>query len=383
LKKQIYFVSELPPVNTHASSVVFYRHFKRLAEEGFNITWVTDKNSFVKAKDILPTNWQSIILPNRRWHLPPYRAKGPFQKCRFRYYLQVFLKSAGSRTNESLVISYINGQFLAPFAAYLSHKLNIPLIGFFHDDILELNYFKDKVTLTKNTMRVLNTCSSVFVVSDQFKLNWPKHADKFKVLYPIPENCELSIERRSKTRDFITFSYSGAIYDEIIPFLFLIAGMINRLNHKLVIIGDKSKTEPIQQKFPQCVTCLEFFDTPTEANLFIAENTNWAIVPYPDDIAKMPWISTCYPSKFVQYIQLGIPTIVVAPISSSIGKWCLKHDWPLYLSEYSFDSLQSLLNSTNNETIKEHLDYWRKHDFNPDKIHEKVKNEISLLIAAP
>jgi len=379
-EKRIYFISELPPVNTHASSVIFYRHFKKFEEEGYKIIWVTDKNSFLKAKTKFPGNWRSILLPNRRWHLPPYKAEGLFQKYRFRYYLHVFLKREQLQIKSSVIISYINGQFLAPFAAYLSRELRIPMIGFFHDDILELNFFRDEITLRKNTTKVLNACRYVFAVSDEFKLTWPNHTDKFQLLYPIPEDYKISGIKRPNISEGMTFAYSGAVYDEIVPFLLLIAEMLNQLSYKLIIVGDKSKTGQIQKKFPETVTCFDLFDTPSEGNNFIAENADYGIIPYPDEIHKMPWISTCYPSKFIQYTQLHLPTIIIAPPSSAIGKWCRKHQWPLYLSDYDLNSFSALVRSTKSESVRKHMDYWRNSHFSPDEIHQKVRNVIWQLI---
>ena len=82
----IYFISETVPANTHASSVIFYRHFRKFEEQGYRIVWVTDQNSLDYFGEPFPPEWEIILLPNRNWQLPPYRPFGWLQGYRFDFY---------------------------------------------------------------------------------------------------------------------------------------------------------------------------------------------------------------------------------------------------------------------------------------------------------
>ena len=87
------FISELLPIDTFASEVVFYRHFKMLIENGHKIHLLTDQNSYLsRKKDLLP-QFHLHILPNRKWYYLPFKPYGLLQKLRFLNYYQFYVKS--------------------------------------------------------------------------------------------------------------------------------------------------------------------------------------------------------------------------------------------------------------------------------------------------
>jgi hypothetical protein len=321
-----------------------------------------------------------VLLPNRKWFLPPYKANGILQAFRFYYYYQFYLKNLLANTPQAIIITFINGQFLTPFSSYIKQKSKLPLISFFHDDILELNFYNNKNSLINNTSKVLEASDKVLVVSEAFKNNWGKYAHKFSLLYPIPERYDGSIKSKPPNNKIITFGYSGAIYDEIIPCLLLFAEALKKLNHRLIIIGNKKKTLHIQAQYPDTVSCLDMFNTPNEASIFLVKNCNAAIITYPQHIDKMPWVVTCYPSKFLQYCQLNLPTIIFAPSNSAIGKWCTDHKWRLYSNNYDISSITNLLEKINDESVKNEVRSLKNTDFDPGKIHNQLKQIIKGLV---
>ncbi len=372
----IYFISETAPVNTHASSAVFYRHLQKLSQDGYHIVWVTDENTYKANRDKIK-QWDAIILPNRRWHLPPYRGKGLAQYYRFTYYYRKYLKPI-INNGPAILITHISGQFLAPFAAFIKNKTRIPLISFFHDDILELNFHQNVKLLKLNTKKVLDASSAVLTVSDAFKKNWPQYASKFQLLYPLPEVYNTS--KPVKKESLFTIAYAGAIYDEIIPCFEQLLQYLQNTNYQLLIIGDLEKTSRLCKRFPKTLTCFGLFEEPADAFDFLTENCDGMIIPYPAEIKNMPWIATCYPSKFVQYCQLNLPTIIIAPIESAVGKWCIDNEWQLYATDYETKSLSRLLALLYDSRTTTQIAELNARDFNPENITGKLDQILQQIL---
>jgi hypothetical protein len=379
-KTTVYFISEAVPANTHASSVVFYRHFKRLEQEGYRIVWVTDNNSYHRFKNQFPTEWDFVLLPNRNWNLPPYRPYGLLQAWRFHYYNFLLSKRIAADQSKSILMTYINGQFLAPFAAYFKRRSKLPLLSFFHDDILELNYFRNRESLVYNTHNILKASEQVLVASNEFAANWPRFKEKFHLLYPLPEKYSATAGTL-KQKGPITFGYAGAIYDEIIPCLMTLAEVFKQLGLKLLIVGDRYKTICLQEQYVSTVSCLDMFATPEESNDFLVKNCDGVLIPYPEQLKEMPWIATCFPSKFLQYCQLGLPTIIIAPETSAIGKWSLDNRWPLYSNVYDFQKIAQLSRQLNIEAVCTQINSLKHNEFDPDKIHLQLAGIIKYIIS--
>jgi len=372
----IYFISETAPVNTHASSVVFYRHLQKLNVDSYLIVWVTDNNSY-QAKKSSFEGWETIILPNRQWHLPPYRGKGLAQQYRFNYYYRKYLRAA-IQTGPAILVTHISGQFLAPFAAFVQRRMHLPLVSFFHDDILELNFHQNKRILIQNTEQILEASSVVLTVSKGFETNWPKYASKFKILYPVPDVFKVSRRLKSES-EVMTVGYAGAVYDEMIPYFDKVLEYLSEAGHKMVIIGDRAKTQRLGKRYPETLTCIDLFDTPAEASQYLVNHCKAMIIPYPETISEMPWIATCFPSKFIQYCQLDLPTVIIAPTASAIGEWCNDHQWKLYSSSYDSDSLRRILNNITDERVKAQIATLNDGLFQPERIIQQFGSIVADL----
>ena len=377
--KQLFFVSEMVPANTHASSAVFYRHFRCLEKEGYHVTWITDQNSYNDFKSVVPTQWQVTILPNRAWFLPPYRPYGVLQYHRFYYYYRVLQRELLAAGAGSLLVTYVNGQFMAPFAAFLKARVKLPLISFLHDDVVELNFFRNKKSLIANTEKILAASDRVLIASDAFRRLWPAYARKFRNLYPIPEKYTGD---RKKVNDHksLVFGYSGTVYDEVVSSLTSIAAVLDDLGHQMIIVGNNPKVKEMQRRYPATVICREMFDEPAEANIFLATQCDAALVAYPEEISEMPWIATCFPSKFIQYCQLGLPGLVIAPKSSAIGQWCMENRWPLYTQNYQPSGIAQLASDCINEKTYNAVLHYKDNDFDPDQIQHRFEAVIRELI---
>ncbi len=361
------------PIDTYASEVVFYRHVKRLVEEGHEIHILTDSNSYARRKKELHPSFKIHFLPNRKWHFPPYKALGMLQKLRFFYYYHFITKQIISSHKIDTLLGYVYGVFLGPFCAYVQKKTNLPLYSFFHDDTVELHFNKNEKIVRNNTIKILDRSKKVFIASQSFKENWLSFAEKFVLLYPISDSKEVS-QTNAVTQP--TIGYAGSVYNEIIPSLEKVGAILNEESVNLVIIGNNDNARYIADKYTN-VTYKPLFDTAEEANNFLINNCSACIIPYPEKISEMPWIKTCFPSKLIQNTLLNIPTIVIAPHDSALGKWCLENRWLLYTSKYEKRALSKLLSmAIHSQEVKTQIGMFKNKEFNADIIHEKFKTYI-------
>jgi hypothetical protein len=372
----IYFISETAPTNTHASFVVFYRHFKRLAAQGCRIIWITDQNSLDYFGAGYPEEWEMCLLPNRAWHLPPYRPRGLSQRYRYQYYYRKIAGDVIARTPHAVLITHLNGQFLAPFAAFVAEKTGLPLVTFYHDDIMELNFFKGKNSLLRNTRKVLEASSCVLIASEAFRQGWPEYAAKFELLYPIPAAEEKPAHARPPGP--LTLGYAGAIYDEIVPCLGQLAVHCAQKGYRMILIGDTIKTMPLAARYPDTVKIHDLFATPEESGDYLLAHCHAGLITYPLDPGVMPWIMTCFPSKFPQYCQWGLPALIIAPRGSAIGQWCTIHHWLLYSQSYAPESLEPLFVLLDDAEVKQQVAQHRNTTFDP----ENIQNHFGALLTS-
>ncbi|WP_029286648.1 glycosyltransferase [Pedobacter sp. R20-19] len=370
------FISEHLPIDTYASEVVFYRHFKLLVENGHNVHILTDQNSFTNRKKDLLDQFHLHILPNRIWYYLPFKPYGILKKIRFYGYYNSYTRKIIAEQKIDKLIGFIHGNFLTTFSAYVQKKSRLPLISFFHDDTNELNFGTGAKSINNNTIEVLNASSKVLIASEVFKDNWQKFSHKFLLLYPIPaHNKKARIQTLNLTNHKI--GYSGTVYNEILPALDKFSNYLARLNSDLTIIGNNEKTFQLANKYND-LTCLPLFNTAEEANEYLISNCNICLIAYPEQTIEMPWIKTCFPSKFIQYCMLDMPTIIIAPHDSAIGKWCIVNKWILYSNVYDFEIIKNLLDqvSTNSDIIKQ-VRYLKEEVFDPQITHKRLE-EILL-----
>lgn len=370
------FISEIMPINTYASEVVFYRHFKLLAENGHTVHILTDQNSYLNRKKDLIPEFHVHILPNRKWYYLPFKPYGPLQKLRFFDYYNFYVKDILKEFKIDRLIGYIHGNFLTAFSAYVQRKTLIPLISFFHDDTNELHFGSDSKSINNNTIKILEASSKVLIASAAFSKNWPAFLDKFVLLYPIPADEKKNIDSNINDSQNRRIGYAGTVYNEIIPALDKFSSFLRELNLKFTIIGNNKKIIYLAEKYLE-VTCLPLFNTASEANDYLIDNCQICIIAYPEQVNEMPWIKTCFPSKFIQYCLLGIPTIIIAPKDSALGEWCTTNQWILYTDTYDITKIKNILSEAlSDKAVLNQVLYYKENVFNPKKIHEQFESIV-------
>jgi hypothetical protein len=118
-----------------------------------------------------------------------------------------------------------------------------------------------------------------------------------------------------------------------------------------------------------------------EACEFVKKNCSGFLIAYPEDINQMPWIDSCFPSKFTQFIHTNLPILVVAPQESAISIWCEKNSWELLIHNYNRKTLipifKLLMNKHDWERLCSQSQKFSKIFFDPDQIHNNLKLTIN------
>jgi hypothetical protein len=110
------------------------------------------------------------------------------------------------------------------------------------------------------------------------------------------------------------------------------------------------------------------FRTNQEALQHLAQEAAGLLVSYTDTVEQMPWIATSFPSKLVEYTQLGLPCAIVAPPDSAVGRWAQRGHFADFFDPAELSGLATWARDLRNETT------WRQHSA---RIHHLAEGEFS------
>ncbi|MFN0050085.1 MAG: hypothetical protein ACKVOU_13260 [Cytophagales bacterium] len=372
----------MPPVNTGASSVVFYRHLKLLEQDGYKISVVVNEIGLKNANSEIPKSWNTFVLPNRKWWYPPYKPTGLLKKVRY-YLIYLKLFSFIKSNKPNIVIGCLYGIYLSGFCAFLSQFLNIKLFMFYHDRAELLNYHGNQQMqkiIEIHNFEIINQSTKIWTVSEQLVYQKKGWENKFQVIYPIPEKLNFAAPIWKENFAIAPIiGYAGTLYNEVVEIMIVIAKILKQLNGKLLILTNQ--TENVEKIKKQCDNIIyEQKSTTYDACKYIYENCNAFLVAYPEKTEQMPWIDSCFPSKFTQFIHTGLPIIVVAPEDAAISIWCQKSKWEGYSSQFESKKLkvflQLLSQKENWLKLSNQSQAVSQHFFDPDKIHTLISKDI-------
>jgi len=380
--KNIYFISESIPYNGYGSFVIFYRHLIRLKRNGYVVHLIVpDYEEFETSEyfnDIV-TQFNIIRVPFNKWWYPPYRCNNRILRyIRFSLIYQV-IKYKILENPPNFIVTYFYGNFLNGFSVFLKkiYKCNIGI--FLHDDKYLLNTdYNEK--LVKFDQFICVNSSVIWSVSDRLKI--PNCKGNYITLPPIPEGSNTStwIKKDNSPKKF-TIGFSGSIYESYFPVFQLLAKVLISLDGELHIIAkDIERTAKHLTTFKN-VKFISAFEYNHNASRYLKDNCTALFCGYPDAINEMPWLKSCFPSKFVEYTHLQLPIILSGPNDTSLTDWVMANNWALFLENLDEHTLTEMLVKLKNP------DFWEKtalqskyvaeNEFNADKI--QLLFETSLM----
>lgn len=382
MKKQVLFISDAPPNNGMASSVLFYRHLKLLEEAGYGINVLVHE---ITEKGVtFPDTWNVVELPSRKWYYPPFRPNEAARKIRFALLYQA-ARPHLKKMNPDVVIGFMSGVYYSYFAAYVANRIGKPLTMFYHDRTETLRYrynpkMQDLAFL--NNSYVMEAAKVVWTVSPE--LVYHKWHDKFRVVYPIPETIPQKAQFRPSMLEHPVVGYAGTLYDEVVDSMLLIGRELQYMNGKLLFMTPQSDNIRKLTAELDNVVVVPTRGT-TAACEYIRDNCSAFIVAYPERLDVMPWIDSCFPSKFTQFVQTGLPMLVLAPEGSAITRWCRRNKWIGCSSDFSGIGVQRLMAGLQKEAV------WKamaeqtlaagEGDFNERRLQDLVEADLQQIIS--
>ena len=384
MQKHILVVSFLPPAPGTGTPIVLRRHLQRLEQNGWKIS-VAVPELHLQATDDIPDSWQIIPLASRRWWWAPIRSHIPISlSVRFPLWRTDCEQALGDQRPSAILA--VLWDIYPLFATHLSKHWNIPLSVIIHDQE-ELWISKTKRRLVQQrSFKVLNQAKRIWPVSNELRESYrPSKAQKVTVLPPIPETFNQPfIGWTNRFQQNPVVAHAGSLHAFQIDNFCSLARSLQAVNGTLLIIA-KGNNPTLQELLQTCpnVKHQEPFEQNRDAIQFLADNASCILVSYAFSLNQQPWAATSFPSKLVEFSQLGLPVLILAPSSTAIGRWAIEHHWLSYISQLDASQLLKVLTKlTLQETWTEMANQTQAvalTEFNANLIQAQFESELATV----
>lgn len=338
--KNIYFISESLPHPGYGSFIIFYRHLTRLEEEGYKITLILpeyegfNENTFYNQ---MRHRWQFLRVPFKKWwFLLPYKYDNSIlRRIRFNF-IYLYVRRYINKNIPDFIITYFHGQFLNSFGIFLKEKYKCPSGIFLHDD-KHLLIKLDSIPLLRYDQYLSENADIIWTVSKELFIPGTDKS-KYLLLYPIPQGTTHEIKNWQDKYANPVIGFSGSIFNEYLEIFNSLASSLAKYNGRLILI---IKDPPNYEWLPTItdkhknVSVMASFEDVNETFNYLRKNCTAIFCGYPGNLDSMPWIKTCFPSKFVEFSHLSLPIILMAPKDTSLSNWAIENNWSLFSSDYS------------------------------------------------
>ena len=385
--KRIIFISNsvIPEKDAGGGSVVVFRHLKRLKDAGYQIMiiYISSSPAFNKP---FPVEFDCICLNKKNWY-PPLRRRTPLLTNVRIYFTLNSLLSQVKFSSEHDILLGVLGEVSNLLTLSIKNLFKVPYYLFYHDDTIFNRYALQSLLTTKHVNNILKNADYIFPVSDSLtSLLKAKGINNAETLYPIPEGYNGPFKAHNNySLKHLQFCYAGMIMMHVhFDILDNISQAIYQFDGSLYCFT--GPLDEFQPKYPENIIIRDLLPTINQLQSFIINNIDVVIVFYSFDLHHEPRMASSFPSKFVEYAQLGIPILLIAPAKSSLGMWASKNNWLSYVNSDDPDIIAGTVMKFKNE------EYWKKcqqqvlehinNEFNPDLIHynftEKILNSSTF-----
>ena len=383
--KNLYFISESIPHPGYGSFVIFYRHLIRLEKEGYNINLIipdykrSDADEFLtEVKD----RWNIIKVPFKKWwFLFPYRYNNKLLRDARFWFVNLYLKKHFRNHHPDFIITYFYNQFFNGLAAFIKTRYKSHLGIFLHDDKYLLNN-QQVPGLLEYDQYLSEKADVIWTVSEDLII---PHTDKkkYRLLYPIPAGAELGISNWTDNYQTPVIGFSGNIFHEYEEVFRSLAVALANFNGRLILVINNPSyykwLPALIAEYSNIQLTHAFADVNDTFN-YLKENCTALFCGYPNNIELMPWLRTCFPSKFIEFSHLGLPIILTSPTNTALSKWTAEHNWQLFSSDYhdaDFDELLKKITNENDWTTNARQSVKISDTiFNPENIHLQLLTDI-------
>ncbi len=378
------FFSSTVPIPEGGSFVIFRRHFLPLVEAGAQLSVFSNWG----APAGTPVYWRHVVLKLRRWYWPPHLPSF-LTTVRLRSWLAAGelarrgdLEGPGPRI---VLTNLWDPQAL--IARAVAERYRLPLGVFVHDDELRWRSGSEPVRFMRwKRNRVLDGAHQIWSVSNRLTGTFSAAQQRrTRLLRPIPGSA-FRAARAPTFRPGLHVGYAGKVYPRLEPVLEALAEQLRRRGGQLTVIGrswsSATGAGPVAFQTP--------FATPEQAMQWLRENCSALVVahPAPEPAADPAWhmLDTSFPSKLPEFVQLGLPLILLAPADSEFGDWCRAQSAVPWFASAADPALGVYL-----ESLGEHVGWERAASgtrqlaatqFDPEQIQATFLSDLSRLSAS-
>lgn len=363
MSKRVIFISNsiIPKKDAGGGSVIIYRHLKQLEQNGFKIIIV------FLGKGVNYIDGFQYIYVEKKWWYPFLRKRTPFfSAITMSLYLKVLLKKLDLIYKNDITLGLL-GEIPNLLQLKIFNKKKVPFFLFYHDDTLFNRYWLLNPLGKRQIKAILSKATFIFSVSQQMvNLLRERKIAHTKVLYPIPESYNGAKKSIGHHLNKLNFCYAGMALHIHFDILDNISQGLKNLNNDLYCVT--GPLEGFQPKHADNIIIKPRFDTVNNLFGFMLAEIDVNIIFYSFSLQHEPRMETSFPSKFVEYAQLGIPIVIIAPEFSSLGKWAINKNWLSYISSDKPADIEINLKKFHN------ADYWQKCQ---DQVLECAANEFN------
>ncbi len=365
--RHVVYVSDVVPGPGHGGRIVVDRHLRRLAADGHSVTVITP---FGQAAAAGP--WREVRLPARRGWWPPFRPAIPLLANFRAWAWRRELRAAGvPRADAVLTVCWGNTSWLA---AAIARAARAPLVAVVHDWWREAGTPADTLV----GRHVCAAARTVFAVSAEMQTALRAEcARPVDLLYPIPAARALPFAAWRDDYRAPSVAHVGTLQPYHEEFLFHVSAQLHALGGRLLLLcpRDNPTAAALARRCPNLVR-QDFFPDNADALRWIASHASALVVMYRHGLDAGDRPPTGFPSRFVEFSQLGLPVLLAAPTGNPIRSWAASRSWTGRCAPTDLPALTAWLRSTADREAWTSLAAETRRaattDFDPERIHAQL-----------
>jgi len=360
------------PAEGPGSPVIILRHLQRLAAAGWRISIIAERGQDTTA--CRQAGWPVLTLPLRRVWWPPFRGRFPVSRTLRTWLLARECARLMCAQPPDAVLGYLaaHDDFYPEIATRYARRCGAPLSLLVHDDAAA--FAPDpagKDRLHRRHAWMLRQAHRSWFVSPELATAYGLPVAIRRVLPPIPAGRPQFSGWQAAFAGCPRVYYAGFIWPAQFPLLQRIARTLAGAGASLVLLTRETpalaellRSDPIAHVAP--------FPTNREALAHLAREAAGMLVSYSDTVEQMPWIATSFPSKLVEYAQLGLPCAIVAPPDSAVGRWAQRDGYADFFSPTELAQLADWARDLRSESAWRRRSEPARHlaggEFSPERI---------------
>jgi len=357
------------------------RHLRRLTAKGWDVSIIGENGQSTQSCDA--EGWPVYHLSLRKPWWPPFRPGNPLlRNVRMRLWARECASFFPKPPQAVFTYLSLYSELHSEVATYYARQCGAPLSVLVYDYPPDFPGFQDEYTetLLRRQNWILQNAHQTWFVSPELADKYDIPDEKKNVLMPMPAGDAMPACWKPEFAARPVLIYAGFVYAVQMPLFRRLARAIDEAGGRLLILSRTSpeieelcRTEPVDSH--------DLFPTNNEALEFVSSTASALLVSYSDTLEEMPWITTSFPSKFVEFAHTGLPTLIVAPEKSSIGNWARSRAYPDFIPAGPLDSVKAFVESLKNEAAWNKksalVTHFAQTEFNPDVIQADLESKLT------